>query len=117
LPQTQFPLAQLPNDKFLAEVSRRFNGMSSAILGDAELVNLVLPPLRADITALETYVMKKRTLGLSDLRVWRKIRFDRKRKRIWKPGAYTRAAASNSKYLMETTSLFGITNNLFSVRF
>ena len=56
LPQTKHPLHQLPDEMFLAEVTRRYNGMSPMILQDKELVKLFLPPLRADITALETYV-------------------------------------------------------------
>ena len=59
LPQTKDPLHQLPDERFVAELTRRFNGMSSAILEDQELMKLLLPTLRADITALETYVYKE----------------------------------------------------------
>ena len=58
LPQTKPPLHQLSDEMFLAEVTRRYNGMSPIILQDKELVKLFLPPLRADITALETYVYR-----------------------------------------------------------
>jgi medium-chain acyl-[acyl-carrier-protein] hydrolase len=56
LAQSRSPLHQLPDDAFLIELTSRFNGMSSAILQDRELMELLLPALRADITALETYV-------------------------------------------------------------
>jgi medium-chain acyl-[acyl-carrier-protein] hydrolase len=56
LPQTDDPLHQLPDAMFLAELTRRFNGMSPLILQDRELMELLLPTLRADVTALETYV-------------------------------------------------------------
>jgi medium-chain acyl-[acyl-carrier-protein] hydrolase len=56
LAQTRPPLHQLPDDLFLLELTRRFNGMSPVILQDKELMELLLPTLRADITALETYV-------------------------------------------------------------
>jgi medium-chain acyl-[acyl-carrier-protein] hydrolase len=56
LPQAKYPLHQLPDEIFLAELTRRFNGMSPLILQDRELMQLLLPTLRADITALETYV-------------------------------------------------------------
>lgn len=59
LPQTESPLHQLPDDLLLGKVSRRFNGMASAILQDQELINLLLPALRADLTALETYVYQE----------------------------------------------------------
>jgi surfactin synthase thioesterase subunit len=56
LPQTKYQLHQLPDKMFLAELTQRFNGMSPVILQDRELMELLLPTLRADITALETYV-------------------------------------------------------------
>jgi surfactin synthase thioesterase subunit len=56
LPQTKDPLHQLPDDSFVQELIRRFNGMSPVILQDQELMKLLLPTLRADVTALETYV-------------------------------------------------------------
>lgn len=56
LAQTKHPLHQLPDDTFLVELCRQFDGMSPAILQDKELMNLLLPILRADVTALETYV-------------------------------------------------------------
>jgi medium-chain acyl-[acyl-carrier-protein] hydrolase len=59
LQQTRSPLHQLPDDILISEVSRRFNGMASAILQDQELIKLLLPALRADLTALETYVYRE----------------------------------------------------------
>jgi medium-chain acyl-[acyl-carrier-protein] hydrolase len=56
LAQTRDPLHQLPDEMFVAELTRRFNGMSPVILQDRELMELLLPALRADVTALETYV-------------------------------------------------------------
>jgi medium-chain acyl-[acyl-carrier-protein] hydrolase len=56
LAQTRYPLHQLPDEMFLAELTRRFNGMSPLILQDRELMELLLPTLRADVTALETYI-------------------------------------------------------------
>jgi medium-chain acyl-[acyl-carrier-protein] hydrolase len=56
LPQTKYPLHQLPDEVFLTELTRRYNGMSPLILQDRELMQLLLPTLRADFTALETYV-------------------------------------------------------------
>jgi medium-chain acyl-[acyl-carrier-protein] hydrolase len=59
LPQTDRPLYHLADDLFLAEVVRRYNGMPAAILQDVELMKLLMPTLRADITALETYVYEE----------------------------------------------------------
>jgi medium-chain acyl-[acyl-carrier-protein] hydrolase len=56
LPQTKHPLHQLPDGIFVTELIRRYNGMSPLILQDRELMQLLLPTLRADFTALETYV-------------------------------------------------------------
>ena len=59
LAQTKSPLRQLPDDIFLLELGRRFNGMSPVILQDRELMKLLLPTLQADVTALETYVYEQ----------------------------------------------------------
>jgi surfactin synthase thioesterase subunit len=88
LAQTEHPLRQLPDEIFLGELTRRFNGMSPVILQDQELMKLLLPTLRADITALETYVYKDEepldcpirafggrfdaTTTEDDLRAWRR---------------------------------------------
>jgi len=59
LPQTDRPVHHLPDDIFLTEVARRYNGMPAAVLQDMELMKLLMPPLRADITAIETYVYEE----------------------------------------------------------
>lgn len=45
----------LPQEEFVREL-RRLNGMPKEILENQELMELVLPSLRADFTATETYV-------------------------------------------------------------
>ena len=59
LAQTKSPLCQLPDEIFLNELSRRFNGMSPVILQERRLMEILLPTLRADITALETYIYRE----------------------------------------------------------
>jgi len=49
----------LPDDIFLVELTHRYQGMSPAILQEQELMKLLLPALRADVTALETYVYRE----------------------------------------------------------
>jgi surfactin synthase thioesterase subunit len=61
LAQTRYPLHQLPDEMFLLELTRRYNGMSPVILQDRELMDLLLPSLRADVTALETYTHRAET--------------------------------------------------------
>jgi medium-chain acyl-[acyl-carrier-protein] hydrolase len=70
LPQKKYPLHQLPDEMFLAELTQRFNGMSPLILQDRELMELLLPTLRADITALETYVYQPETPLECPIRVY-----------------------------------------------
>jgi surfactin synthase thioesterase subunit len=53
LPQS--PLHLLPADKFIAAMQRRYDGIPPAIAGNAELLQLLLPVLRADIQMVETY--------------------------------------------------------------
>jgi surfactin synthase thioesterase subunit len=45
----------LPDDEFVAEVRQRYGGIPDQVLQDRELLALLLPCLRADITAVETY--------------------------------------------------------------
>ena len=70
LAQTKHPLRQLPDDIFVAELTRRYNGMSPLILQDQELMQLLLPTLRADFTALETYVYQGEKPLESDSCLW-----------------------------------------------
>lgn len=53
LPQS--PLHLLPDDKFIAAIEQRYDGIPPAIAGNAELLQLLLPVLRADIQMVETY--------------------------------------------------------------
>jgi medium-chain acyl-[acyl-carrier-protein] hydrolase len=59
LPQPYALIHHLADDLFLAEVARRYGEMPAIIQQDVELMKLLIPVLRADITALETYVYKK----------------------------------------------------------
>ncbi|MFJ6796909.1 thioesterase II family protein [Streptomyces sp. NPDC091268] len=49
------PVAHLPDADFLAEVRRSYEGIPDAVWNDAELMRLMLPSLRADFAAYETY--------------------------------------------------------------
>lgn len=55
VPDPDPPIHALPNPEFLQEL-RRFNGTPEAVLENAELMQLLLPTLRADFAVLETYV-------------------------------------------------------------
>lgn len=46
----------LPDAEFIAEIGRRWGGIPSAILREPELLQLLLPTLRADVAVLETYI-------------------------------------------------------------
>jgi len=54
LPDRRPPIHHLPDDAFVAEL-RRLNGTPEEVLGNSELMELVLPTLRADFTISETY--------------------------------------------------------------
>jgi medium-chain acyl-[acyl-carrier-protein] hydrolase len=45
----------LPDPEFLREVRGRYDGIPAEVLAEEELLQLLLPVLRADILALETY--------------------------------------------------------------
>lgn len=50
------PIHALANASFMDEIDRRYGLLPAAIRKDPDLLKMVLPVLRADITALETYV-------------------------------------------------------------
>lgn len=57
LPDPDPPIHHLPDAEFIEEL-RELNGTPEAVLESAELLELVLPMLRADFTAAETYVYR-----------------------------------------------------------
>jgi len=53
-PRSRSPAYELPDPQFIAEL-RRLNGTPHELLADAELMQLMLPLLRADFRLNETY--------------------------------------------------------------
>jgi surfactin synthase thioesterase subunit len=53
--QGRAPIHQLPDDQFIAEM-RRMQGTPEAVLQNADLMAFMLPVLRADFEACDTYV-------------------------------------------------------------
>lgn len=54
-PRTSDNLHQLPDDQFVAEMIRRFDGIPAVVQANPELLKLLLPAMRADMQLLETY--------------------------------------------------------------
>ncbi|MFY7804196.1 MAG: thioesterase II family protein [Limnoraphis robusta] len=54
IPDPDPPIHQLSNPEFIEEL-RRYNGTPEAVLQNQELMDLLLPSLRADFAVLETY--------------------------------------------------------------
>jgi medium-chain acyl-[acyl-carrier-protein] hydrolase len=54
-PDPVAPLHGLPDDQFLAQVRARYGGIPDVVLQEPELLALLLPTLRADLEAVETY--------------------------------------------------------------
>jgi medium-chain acyl-[acyl-carrier-protein] hydrolase len=74
------PVRELPDAEFLTEVRSRYDAIPAAVLANPELVELLLPSLRADFTVVETYDYREEAPltcpiwcygGLSDERVSR----------------------------------------------
>jgi medium-chain acyl-[acyl-carrier-protein] hydrolase len=79
-------LHKLADVDFISAISERYQGIPKEILADQELVELLLPALRADIEALETFAHSGRaklqcatsiyggetdpTVSLADLQAW-----------------------------------------------
>jgi medium-chain acyl-[acyl-carrier-protein] hydrolase len=55
LPHPDFPIRDLPDREFIAEVRLRYKGLPEEILRDDKMMGLLLPALRADFTMKETY--------------------------------------------------------------
>ena len=55
LPNPHPPIRHLSDDAFVAETRKRYDGIPQAVLDNPELLELMLPCLRADFTAFETY--------------------------------------------------------------
>ena len=55
IPDPQSPLRNLSDTEFVEEVMRRYSAIPAEILGEKDLLALLLPALRADIAALETH--------------------------------------------------------------
>lgn len=54
------PVAHLPDADFLTEVRRAYGGIPDAIWNDSRMMQLMLPSMRADFTAYETYLWAQR---------------------------------------------------------
>ena len=55
IPPPSPPIHALPDTEFILEM-RRFNGTPQAVLENTELMQLLIPTIRADFAVLETYV-------------------------------------------------------------
>jgi medium-chain acyl-[acyl-carrier-protein] hydrolase len=55
IPDPEPPMHTLPTAEFIAELQRRYGGIPAEVLEHADLMELLLPCVRADITALETH--------------------------------------------------------------
>jgi medium-chain acyl-[acyl-carrier-protein] hydrolase len=55
IPDPDPPLGALPDAEFLAELNRRYGGIPAEVMRDKEMMSLLLPSLRADISALENH--------------------------------------------------------------
>lgn len=60
LPLPGRPIHKLPEEEFLAELARRYDGLPRELLADRDMLEIYLPILRADFTLLETYEFRRR---------------------------------------------------------
>jgi medium-chain acyl-[acyl-carrier-protein] hydrolase len=49
------PLRHLSDEAFVAEIDRRYGGIPPEVASDPDILSLLIPALRADVTALETH--------------------------------------------------------------
>lgn len=54
-PNPHPPMRHLPDHEFIEQICREYDGIPPAVLENPDLIELMLPSLRADFTAFETY--------------------------------------------------------------
>ncbi|MBT6276070.1 MAG: thioesterase [Chromatiales bacterium] len=59
VPRDDEPLHGLSDDELVRQLSERYGGIPPQVLENEELLALVLPALRADLTLIETYVCRE----------------------------------------------------------
>jgi len=59
VPDRHPPMAPLPDAEFLEEIRKRYDGVPDAVLAEKDLLQVVLPMLRADVHLLESYVYEE----------------------------------------------------------
>ena len=86
-PDPDPPIAHLPDAEFIRELRARYDGIPEQVLAEQELLQLLLPVLRADVLLMESYVYgdepalecalscyggeQDRHVGREDLEAWR----------------------------------------------
>jgi len=55
MPSPETSMRALSDDEFVVEINRRYSGLPPEVMEHPELVELMLPALRADIEAIETF--------------------------------------------------------------
>jgi medium-chain acyl-[acyl-carrier-protein] hydrolase len=53
------PISHLPEDDFIREVQRRYQGIPESLLSDPEMKEIILGALKADFSILENYVFEE----------------------------------------------------------
>ena len=61
IPSVHAPFHALSDADFVAEINRRYRGIPQELMQQPDLLALLLPCLRADITALETHLPPRRS--------------------------------------------------------
>ena len=98
------PISELPDEEFLGQIQANFGGIPAQIAGQPELLQLMLPALRADIHASETYrytdgeplPLPISALGgsddpmisMSDMAAWKEQTSERFRHRVYAGGHF-----------------------------
>lgn len=59
VPDPNSPLAHLDDTAFVTEINRRYGGIPPELLAHADVMELLLPSLRADIRALERFDVRR----------------------------------------------------------
>jgi medium-chain acyl-[acyl-carrier-protein] hydrolase len=95
LPDSRPPVGHLTDADFVAEIRRRYDGIPAEVLRHTELLQLLLPALRADIALLEGHACTDETPVDCPIAAWGGLGDDEtSRESLAAWGRHTRAGCS-----------------------
>ena len=104
VPRSLEEVSELPDEEFIAQLQANFGGIPPQIAGQPELLRMMMPAMRADMHAIETYEYEPgdplplpitafggsddSVISMSDMAAWREQTTERFRHRVFAGGHF-----------------------------